>query len=74
MKLTPTYFLSYFLLMVSGVISCLLHNLNALWYIIIILTDLDNVSRTRMTTLLDLDFCQDSLSRELKIRYVGLVL
>ena len=36
-QLSPTYFLSYFPLIVSDVISCPLHNLNALWYIIIIL-------------------------------------
>ena len=40
-QLSLSYFLSYFPMMVSGVISCLLHNLNALWYIIIILYSYD---------------------------------
>ena len=40
-QLSPTYFPSYYQLIVSDVISCLLHNLNALWYIIIILYSYD---------------------------------
>ena len=32
-----SYFLSYFPLIVSDAISCQLHNLNTLWYIIMIL-------------------------------------
>ena len=40
-QLSLSYFLSYFSLMVSDAISCLLHNLNALWYIIIILYSYD---------------------------------
>ena len=33
-RISFSYFLSYFPLTVSDAISCLLHNLNALWYII----------------------------------------
>ena len=40
-QLSLSYFLSYFPLMVSDAISCPLHNLNALWYIIIILYSYD---------------------------------
>ena len=40
-QLSLSYFLSYFLLMVSDAISFPLHNLNALWYIIIILNIYD---------------------------------
>ena len=36
-QLSLSYFLSYFLLMVSDAISYPLHNLNTLWYIIMIL-------------------------------------
>ena len=55
-QLSLSYFLSYFPLMVSDAISCPLHNLNTLWNIIKINSQLcrtghDDVSRTRMTTL-----------------------
>ena len=40
-QLSLSYFPSYFPLTVSGAISCLLHNLNALWYIIIIRNSYD---------------------------------
>ena len=55
-QLSLSYFLSYFPLIVSDAISCPLHNLKTLWYIIMILysnveTGLDDVSRTRMATL-----------------------
>ena len=43
-------------LMVSDAISCLLHNLNTLWYIIMFRTGHDSVSRTIVTTLAFIHF------------------
>ena len=55
-QLLLSYFLGYFPLIFSDTSSCPLHNLKTVWNRIMILqlcrTGHDNVSRTRMTTLI----------------------
>ena len=56
-QLSLSYFLSFFRLMVLDAISCPLHNLKTMWNYNhdtsqVCRTDYDDVSRTRMTTVI----------------------
>ena len=50
-QLSFLYFLSYFHLMISGAISCPLHDLKTVWNILMILYSHDDVSHTWVATL-----------------------